>query len=250
MLTFAKSAVVTKTLLAARKAGKNFRVVVADSRPLFEGKSLARTLAAAGIPVSYCMTSGLAHAVKDVTICILGAHAILGNGATYSRVGTALVGMMAKERGCPVIVCAESIKFTERVAMDAIVGNELAPEEELLFGAATAQQPQAQHHSALTPSDSNVNGVKPGSQQQKGANNTKSNPPSADTRSTQDVTNSSNPGAAIAGLMSDWRDKENLQVLHIMYDVLPPEYVDMVVTEHGCLPPGCAPIVGRMNVGG
>lgn len=250
-MTYAKSAVVVKTLLAAKKVGKKFRVVVADSRPLFEGKNLARTLADAGIPVTYCMTSSLAHVIKDVTMCILGAHAILGNGATYSRVGTALVGMMARDRGCPVVVCAESIKFTERVAMDAIVGNELAPEEELLFGMSNFQQ-QHQQQSALTPSDNNSStnssGGKSGAQQ-KGNNASKLN---SDSKSSAapDSTEPTNQAAVIAGLMKDWRDKENLQVLHIMYDVLPPEYVDMIVTEHGCLPPGCAPIVGRMNVGG
>lgn len=256
VLTFAKSAVVCKTLLAAKKAGKSFRVVVADSRPLFEGKNTARTLAAAGVQVTYCMTSGLAHAIKDVTICILGAHAILGNGATHSRVGTAIVGMMARDRGVPVVVCAESVKFTERVAMDAIVGNELAPEEELLFGVTTPSKSQTQQQSAMTPAaDGGSNNAKSGPQKGAvGAGNSKLNSSSSssstDTKSAPTPTGPASSATALAGMMQDWRDKENLQVLHILYDVLPPEYVDMVVTEHGCLPPGCAPIVGRMNVGG
>jgi len=198
------------------------------------------------------MTSSLAHLIKDVTICILGAHAILGNGATYSRVGTALVGMMARDRGCSVVVCAESIKFTEKVAMDAIVGNELAPEEELLFGVSAHQQ-QNQQNSALTPPDnsSNTNNNSSGGKSglQKGNNASKLNP-DPKSNAAPDPTNLTSQAALIGGLMKDWRDKENLQVLHIMYDVLPAEYVDMIVTEHGCLPPGCAPIVGRMNVGG
>lgn len=137
--------------------------------------------------------------------------------------------------------------------MDAIAGNELAPEEELLFGVSTHQQ-QNQQYSALTPSDNSSNtnnnssAGKSGAQQ-KGNNASKLNP-DPKSSAAPDSTEPINQAAVIAGLMKAWRDKENLQVLHIMYDVLPPEYVDMIVTEHGCLPPGCAPIVGRMNVGG
>jgi translation initiation factor eIF-2B subunit delta len=234
ILTYAKSAVVCQTLLAAHAAGKKFRVVVADSRPLFEGKALARTLSAAGVSTTYCLTSGLAHAVADVTLCLLGAHAVLGNGGVYSRVGTALVGMVARERGVPVCVLAESVKFTERVMLDSVVGNELAGEEEMLFD----QLPQPNDPvtavgaaSAGGKGDAKASGGKGGGK------------PKEEEKKEEEWT-----GHKVAGLMKDWRERENLQVLNIMYDIMPPEYVDAVITEHGTLPPGCAPVVGRMNI--
>lgn len=235
ILTFAKSAVVTSTLLDAWKKGKRFRVVCVDSRPLFESKALTGTLASHGIPVTYCLTSGLAHAVKDATLCLLGAHAVLGDGAIYSRVGTSLVGLAARERGIPVVICAESVKFTERVALDSVVGNELAPEEELLFDTLTETPKDTTSDNA---SGKNVSGGAKGSKLK----------PAAAPRSEEDKEDDKSAG--VAGLMKDWRKKENLQILNIMYDVLPAEYVDMIITEHGNLPPSCAPVVGRMNVGG
>ena len=43
----------------------------------------------------------------------------------------AMVAMMAKERGVPVLVCAETYKFSEGVVLDAFGKNELG--ERLLF---------------------------------------------------------------------------------------------------------------------
>jgi translation initiation factor eIF-2B subunit delta len=132
VLIFAKSSLVLKTLLAAKQAGTPFRVIVLDSKPLFEGKSMALDLAEAGITVQYSLIQAASHAVTEATKVFLGAHAIMTNGRLYSRVGTALVAMLAHKKSIPVIVCCESLKFTDRVALDSIVGNEVAPAEELL----------------------------------------------------------------------------------------------------------------------
>jgi len=137
ILTYAKSSIVQQTLVEAHQQGKKFRVVVVDSRPLFEGKNLARALAELGVEVQYTLTHGLNHAINPVTKTLLGAHAMMSNGRLYSRIGTALVAMTAKERKIPVIVCCESIKFTDRVALDSFVHNEIAPPEELLLREST-----------------------------------------------------------------------------------------------------------------
>lgn len=56
---------------------------------------------------------------------LLGAHALFSNGAVYSRVGSALVAMMAKGHGVPVMVCCETYKFSEGVMVDGFGKNEL-----------------------------------------------------------------------------------------------------------------------------
>ena len=143
VLVFAKSSVVEKSLLAAHRQGKEFTVVAVDSRPLFEGKNLARSLVRAGLHVQYCLLTGLGSLSKKVTKCFLGASAMMGNGRLYSRAGTAMVAMMAKDSGTmipglgaagnvPVIVLCESVKFSSRVALDSIVGNELGDAEALV----------------------------------------------------------------------------------------------------------------------
>ena len=192
ILTFAKSSIVQQTIVEAHNKGTKFRVIVVDSRPLFEGKNLARTLANLGLEVQYSSIHGISHAIKDATRIFLGAHAMMSNGRLYSRVGTAIVAMTATEADIPVIVCCESIKFTDKVALDSIVTNELAPPDELTL------------------------------------------------RSTASNVSSSTS-------LSSWRDSPNLQLLNLMYDVTPAEYISMVTTEYGSLPPSSVPVVHRLS---
>ena len=188
ILTFAKSTTIFQTLEKALHHGKQFKVIVADSRPLFEGKVLARQLVNLGIQVQYCLLHAISHVIKDATKVFLGAHAMTSNGRLYSRCGTALIAMTAKEANLPVIVCCESVKFSDRVALDSIVMNEVAPPDELL-GSDDADSP-----------------------------------------------------------LSQWKDTSNLQLLNLMYDLTPADYINMVITEYGSLPPSSVPVVHGLSM--
>lgn len=228
MLTYAKSSVVEKTLLAAKGQGKKFKVVVVDSRPLFEGTNLTRSLVSAGIEVQYCLISGLANVVGRVTKCFLGASAMMGNGRLYSRAGTALVAMMAKEgrgggsraKNVPVIVLCESVKFTSRVALDSVVGNELGDADGLV----------EERESGMLTSTATVaaKDVASGKGSKKGKT-------VGEEEDEKDI--SKHRG------LDGWHGQANLQLLNPMYDVTPADYLDMVITELGSMPPSAAPVV-------
>ena len=194
IVTYAKSSIVEKTLAEAYRQGKKFKVIVIDSRPLFEGKNLARALADLGVEVQYSLMHGLSHVIKSATKLMLGAHAMMFNGRLYSRIGTAMVAMSAKDARLPVIVCCESIKFTDRVALDSFVHNEIAPADELVM-----------------PSG-----------EQNGSN-------------------------AEASTLGKWKEIPNLQLLNLMYDLTPAEYIDVIVSEYGSLPPSSVPGVWRLS---
>ncbi len=184
IMTYAKSSVVQRALVQAFEEKKKFRVIVVDSRPLHEGKHLAASLAALGMDVKYCLLNGLSHNIQDVTKVFLGAHAMMSNGRLFSRIGTALVAMEANEADKPVIVLCETIKFTERVALDSIVHNEIAPADELVI-----------------------------------------------------------PG----GALENWGEMKKLQLCNPMYDVTPAEYIQMIVTESGNVPPTSVPVLHRLG---
>jgi translation initiation factor eIF-2B subunit delta len=238
ILTYAKSSVVEKTLLKAHAQGKRFKVIVVDSRPLFEGKNLARSLAEVGVEVQYCLISGLASAARQVTKCFLGASAMMGNGRLYSRAGTALVAMMAKEvrglglgdaRGVagssnavPVIVLCESIKFTSRVALDSVVSNELGDADALV----ELDESEMLTSMTLEPAAAMASGK----QSKKGNKNMAEDDDPAGTVKQQ-------------GGLDGWSEQLNLQLVNPMYDVTPAEYLDMVITELGTLPPSGIPVV-------
>ncbi|KAI8341891.1 hypothetical protein BC941DRAFT_414760 [Chlamydoabsidia padenii] len=132
ILTFGKSSVVESLLLATKKKGIDFKVIVVDSRPLFEGKHLLRRLAAAGIDCSYHLLSSVYVALSSVTKVIMGAHALLNNGAVYSRVGTSLVAMAASDKQIPVMICCETYKFVNRTQVDSFVMNEIGNPDDLV----------------------------------------------------------------------------------------------------------------------
>lgn len=184
IMTYAKSSIVQRALVRAHEEGKKFRVIIVDSRPLHEGKHLASALVTIGMDVKYCLINGLSHNIQDVTKVLLGAHAMMSNGRLFSRIGTALVAMEANEAAKPVIVLCETIKFTERVALDSIVHNEIAPADELVI-----------------------------------------------------------PG----GPLEKWGDIKKLQLCNPMYDVTPADYIQMIVTESGNVPPTSVPVLHRLG---
>jgi len=135
VLTYAHSSTVEAVLYAAAAAGRRFSVVIVDARPLLEGRTLLRRLLSAGIPCDYVLLNGLEIGLSQATKVALGAAAVMSNGAVLSRVGTAAVAMAAAAAHVPVMVCAETYKFHERVQLDCITYNELGNPEGLLEGA-------------------------------------------------------------------------------------------------------------------
>lgn len=231
VLVYAKSSVVEKSLLAAHTEGKEFSVVVADSRPLFEGRNLARSLARAGLQVQYCLLSGLGSLSKKVTKCFLGASAMMGNGRLYSRAGTAMVAMMAKDAGgmvpgfgaagnVPVIVLCESVKFSSRVVLDSVVFNELGEADALV---------EHEDDGVITPAAPK--------EQPTAASAKKGRGGKVEADDEDDSTKKTKVG------LEGWAEQPNLQLLNLMYDVTPAEYLDMVITELGNIPPSAVSAV-------
>ena len=132
IMTYASSHVVLRVLLEAHRQRKRFSVVVVDSRPKHEGQRLLSALSALGIPCHYTLVSTLSSIVRQVTLVLLGAYAMLSNGACVSRCGTAVVSLVAHRANIPVLVCCETYKFLDRVQLDAICQNELADPDELV----------------------------------------------------------------------------------------------------------------------
>lgn len=45
--------------------------------------------------------------------------------------------------------------------------------------------------------------------------------------------------------LKDWKSKESLKMLNLIYDVTPAEFIDMIITEHGPVPPTSVPALIR-----
>lgn len=130
ILTYAHHHLVERTLLYSKAAGKSFSVIVVDDPYERVGVEHAKTLAAAGISVTYVSDPGaalLSH-LASADAVLLAAEAMFGNGAMYGRAGTSDITLAAHEFGVPVTALCETINFTERVSIDTLTYNEIDPE--------------------------------------------------------------------------------------------------------------------------
>jgi len=127
LIKLCRSSLVEQIVLSAHNEGKRFSVIVIDSRPLLEGKRLLSSLTSTEppIPCTYGLLSALPSLVSEATTVLIGAHSLHSNGTVYSRAGTAIVAMMAKEYSVPVIACCETYKFSENIMLDGFGKNEL-----------------------------------------------------------------------------------------------------------------------------
>ncbi|WWD02103.1 hypothetical protein V865_000141 [Kwoniella europaea PYCC6329] len=138
VVTYARSSVVERVLLEAHRDMKasdpeaGFKVVVVDSRPLLEGRQSLEALSSAGIPCTYILLPLLSSILPQADLVLLGGSALHSDGALYSRSGTAIVSMLAKEHRVPVVACVETYKFGEKVVLDGVATNELGSVDNLL----------------------------------------------------------------------------------------------------------------------
>lgn len=233
--------------------GKKFNLIIVDSRPLFEGKKLLKNLVSTSleekvetnsvssltmekvpitqshISVQYVLINALSSTLlEDVDCVFLGAHAMLSNGRLYSRVGTALIAMMSHTRNIPVLACCESVKFSDKVQLDSVTTNELADSEDLIQGIDSKKPPQKQSF-ALEQF------LKESEQQNKQPKQIKGK---LEADATADQSDDLEP-------LKNWQDVKILNIINIMYDLTPPEYINKVITELGALPPSSVPVILR-----
>ncbi|XP_020218597.1 translation initiation factor eIF-2B subunit delta [Cajanus cajan] len=187
LLTYGSSSAVEMILLQAHELGKQFQVVVVDSRPKLRGKLLLRRLVEKGLSCTYAHINAVSYIMNEVTRVFIGASSVLSNGTVYSGVGTACVAMVAHAFRVPVLVCCEAYKFHERVQHDSICSNELGDPDVI-----------------------------------------------ATVRSREDVNH-----------LEAWANTENLQLLNLIYDATPSDYVSMIITDYGMVPPTSVPVIVR-----
>ncbi|KAH7152189.1 hypothetical protein B0J13DRAFT_594152 [Dactylonectria estremocensis] len=129
VLTYAHHHLVERTLLQARKEGKQFRVILVDDPYERVGIELAKKLSNAGIQTTYSSDLGaLRTHLSETTQVLLAAEAIFSNGAMYARAGSCDIATAATDLSVRVVALCETINFTERVSIDSLTYNEIDPE--------------------------------------------------------------------------------------------------------------------------
>lgn len=251
ILVYGRSYSVELALKMAKEEGKAFRVVIADSRPLLEGRRLLASLSAAGIPTTYVNLNAASYVMRTVSKAFLGAAAMLSNGAVISRAGTA-VGALKRKGGeralgrdaavTACLVCLASHSVPSRPCALCTPHHPTPPPPALISVAMMARRfnipaifcCETYKFSDKVQLDSicwNEIGD-----------------PSELTPSGADDNHAHAPTAAAAPAPAAGSGSARQQapkVLNIRYDLTPMKYVSLVLTEVGMIPPTSVPVLIR-----
>ncbi|KAF2871423.1 translation initiation factor-like protein eIF-2B subunit alpha [Massariosphaeria phaeospora] len=100
---------------AAESSTMRFKVIYvlspSSSTDSTEGHHTVADLRAHNVPVATIPDSAVAYSLGKVDMVIVGAEGVVENGGIISRMGTYQLGMLAKSKGKPFYVVAESHKF-------------------------------------------------------------------------------------------------------------------------------------------
>jgi len=129
-LTHSLSDSVLRTLRAVARQRKNIGIIATESRPLLEGRRTLEAAAEIGFTSQLIPDAAMASRVKDATVALVGADAILPSGAFVNKTGTFLLALSASYFGVPLYVAAETTKVDPRTVEGhpPILG-ERSPEE-------------------------------------------------------------------------------------------------------------------------
>lgn len=124
-------------LFAAHRAGRRFRVLADETRPLLQGARLtAFELQRAGIPVDVIVDSAAAGLMArgQVHLVVTGADRIAANGDVANKVGTYGLALAAAAHSVPFYVVAPASTFDLSLANGTLIPiEERSPNEVLQF---------------------------------------------------------------------------------------------------------------------
>ncbi len=112
VLTHSRSSTVMAAFRAALDEGRKFHVIATESRPLLEGRTLARELLNSGIAVTLIADMAAALVIDEVDFVLVGADRITPHHIV-NKIGTRMIALAAAERNVPVYAIADSTKFID-----------------------------------------------------------------------------------------------------------------------------------------
>jgi ribose 1,5-bisphosphate isomerase len=182
ILTHCNSEAALACIIAAHRSGKAITVFATEVRPGNQGMITIRTLNDAGIPTQYIVDSAARFFMNKIDLVIVGADAVMVNGAVVNKIGTAPIALAAHESRTSFMVAAETYKFAPRTVLGEMIQIEERNPDEVLAERIRSSLP---HVSVRNP----------------------------------------------------------------VFDITPPPYIDLIVTEKGAFPPTLAYIIIREYLG-
>jgi ribose 1,5-bisphosphate isomerase len=110
VLTFSSSGSILAILKKAREEGRSFEAIVCESRPMLEGRVLARFLGNIKIPVTLITDAAMGTFVPKADLLLVGADSV-SETSFVNKIGTLCICLLSKEYQVPLYVACERSKF-------------------------------------------------------------------------------------------------------------------------------------------
>lgn len=108
IMTHSYSATTFATL--ERLASRGSPIIVTESAPLNEGRTVARLLARLDVPVTLIADAQAAAFMPEAEAVLVGADTVFANGAVVNKVGTCALALLARNAHIPFYVATETLK--------------------------------------------------------------------------------------------------------------------------------------------
>ena len=110
VMTLSASSAVEALLMQAHNEGLTFRVIVPESRPMNEGRTMAQRLVRAGIDTTLIADGAMFQLLFECSAILIGADRITPTGV-MNKIGSFGLALAAKELGLPFYCISEKTKF-------------------------------------------------------------------------------------------------------------------------------------------
>lgn len=117
ILTHCHSSTVTHLLERAKRQGRNFEVIVTETRPMFQGRITAQEMLKLGVKTTLIIDSAARHFMNRVDLAIVGADAVTSEGNVINKIGTSMIALAAQEARTPFYAVTELLKFDPATTM-------------------------------------------------------------------------------------------------------------------------------------
>lgn len=121
VLTHCNSKAALAAIIHAHKDGKRLDVYATESRPWRQGLLTVKDLSDAGVEASLIVDSAARWVMKRMDAVVVGADTVCSNGAVVNKIGTSQIALVAHESRVPMMVCAETFKFSPRTLYGELV---------------------------------------------------------------------------------------------------------------------------------
>ena len=114
ILTISKSGTLINVLKLWHKKRTNLKIIITESRPVNEGKLMAKELLKCGLKVDMITDAMAGIFVPKADAVIVGADVVLNNGNVINKTGSLALALLCKHYKKPFYVLAAKSKFVNK----------------------------------------------------------------------------------------------------------------------------------------